>query len=241
MAALTKSWFVYEVFATGDTIIHNQDTYECAVGHVRQTDREPGQGANWQTYWTKTTSGSNTPVVPVTSFARFDNPASGRYITHQGGFIGQGSHNNGVMHFMSIDIEHDITVNLIGVQTFNIPAASGAVVRFGIYGATADGNVGALVLDAGTVAVDVSSGIKSIVINKALPKGRYYLVAVYQGSSGSLTTAVVSDSDYPHWPTQPSVAMSPIVTGVTGALPATVTPVGEATATPSARVFLKVA
>lgn len=125
----------------------------------------------------------------------------------------------GQLGFMSVAFPRAVTLDRIAVNVST--AVAGAVYRLGIYAALADGNVGGLIEESGTV--DASTlGNKALVISRSLPAGRYFLAAVAQdgGSAPSILgiTPVFApwgtSSAYTQWPTRSAVA-----TGVTGALP----------------------
>ena len=65
-------------------------------------------------------------------------------------------------------------------------AESGAVARLGVYADSGGGLPGALVFDAGSVAID-STGSKEVTINETLSPGLYWVVTVAQDSGTSPT------------------------------------------------------
>lgn len=111
-------------------------------------------------------------------------------------------------------------------------AQEGATVRLGVYAADANGDPGALVREFGTVDAS-TTGTKSLTISGGitLAPGLYFMVAVNQGS----TAATISRYGYAtynrpalHGDNNVASTYGMMVrkqTGVTGALPATATPV----------------
>lgn len=73
----------------------------------------------------------------------------------------------------------------IGAQV-TVAGTAGTVVRLGIYADNGNGTPGALVLDAGTIAGDAVASAE-IVISPTLSAGLYWLVAVSQGGTPTMT------------------------------------------------------
>lgn len=77
---------------------------------------------------------------------------------------------------------------------FNVTVigSTGGTVRLGIYADNGSGYPGALVLDAGTVAVATGTGAKTITISQTLTPGLYWLVAAPQGGTTQPTITTVA-------------------------------------------------
>lgn len=137
------------------------------------------------------------------------------------------------------------TLDRIGVYT-TVVGSAGSVIRLGVYRAGANGTDYSLILDAGTVDSTTGPGSLEIDINQSVSHGLYWLVAVAQGAPTTEPTAIMgaAPSGLSHLMATASLAnamQTPtglFTTGVTGALPASVTPyMGD----PSARVGVKIA
>lgn len=137
------------------------------------------------------------------------------------------------------------TLDRIGVYT-TVVGSAGSVIRLGVYRAAANGVDYTLVLDAGTVDSTTGPGALEIDINQSVTHGLYWLVAVAQGAPTTEPTAIMatSPSSVSHMMAAASLVNTMqtctglSTTGVTGALPASVTPyVGD----PTARVAVKIA
>ena len=76
-------------------------------------------------------------------------------------------------------VARDMTVDRIAIEVSAL--AEGASARLGIYNNGTNLYPGSLLLDAGTVSV-ATTGIKTITINQALPKGIYWMVVVSDGN-----------------------------------------------------------
>jgi hypothetical protein len=76
-------------------------------------------------------------------------------------------------------VDKTTTWDRIGFEQTTVGAA-GALIRLGIYADDGLGAPGALTLDAGTVAADSGTGIKTITISQQLTPGVYWLAAVCQ-------------------------------------------------------------
>lgn len=76
-------------------------------------------------------------------------------------------------------VVRDMTVDRIAIEVAVL--AAGASARLGIYNNGTNLYPGTLLLDAGTVSV-ATTGIKTITINQALPKGIYWMVVVSDGN-----------------------------------------------------------
>ena len=77
-------------------------------------------------------------------------------------------------------VARDMTFDRIAIKVVTAGAAS-TKARIGIYAVGTNMYPGALVLDAGEVAVD-STGVKAIVINQSLTKGLYYMAFISDGT-----------------------------------------------------------
>jgi hypothetical protein len=109
--------------------------------------------------------------------------APGWSINAQGTGFG---HNLNQTFYWPITLNSSAIADRIAVRV-TIATSAGGLLRLGIYKAGAGWQPGALVLDAGDVAVD-STGVKAITINQALPAGRY-LLATNSRIAGSLSLA----------------------------------------------------
>jgi len=103
-----------------------------------------------------------------------------------------------------------------------------AIIRLGIYRFDDDGLGLSLIVDAGTVAAD-TTGVKSISIAETLKAGAYFLVGVSQGSPATHPTIRTSQTSFvEQYATVPSTptnfvtgVRTLLISGLTGALPAT--------------------
>ncbi len=84
------------------------------------------------------------------------------------------------LYSVPLIVARAITVDRIACEVTTAGAASTAA-RLGIYNNGTNLHPGALLLDAGTVAVD-STGVKAITINQALSKGIYHLAIISDGA-----------------------------------------------------------
>lgn len=75
-------------------------------------------------------------------------------------------------------LAESITIDRLAIS-MQTPGGAGAVLRLGAWGAGADGQPGALIVDAGTVAAD-SGGIKEATVSAVLPAGRVWFGLVPQ-------------------------------------------------------------
>lgn len=135
------------------------------------------------------------------------------------------------VYYVPISFRRACTLDRIG---FTLTAAvASSVARLGIYTDT-DGRPGSLVVDAGTVSTAAGLGAKEIVISQAVDRGRYWLACVSQGgasgatlwqSFGYATAHLVSAAAAADFNTS-GMASGFRESGVSGALPATATPVG---------------
>lgn len=127
------------------------------------------------------------------------------------------------LYYLPFLITVTTTFDRIAINHALTAAGAGSVVRLGIYNST-DGLPSTLVLDAGpNVDLSTAAGFKFIAISQTLTPGLYWLAAVPQITSGSPTFTVAPPSIAV--PSDGSVsAGTKFQSGVTGALPATATP-----------------
>lgn len=83
-------------------------------------------------------------------------------------------------------VAHKQTWDRIGIAV-QTAGGGGETARLGIYQVGADGLPGALVLDAGTVAVD-GTGDKEIIISQALAPGWYFVALLSDSSTAKIET-----------------------------------------------------
>lgn len=135
------------------------------------------------------------------------------------------------VYYVPISFRRACTLDRIGFTGLTAAVAS-SVARLGIYTDT-DGRPGSLVVDAGTVSTDAGLSAKEIVISQAVDRGRYWLACVSQGGASGATlrsslgyanghlvsSAVAADFN------GGGLASGFYESGVSGALPATATPV----------------
>jgi parallel beta-helix repeat protein len=106
---------------------------------------------------------------------------------------------------------------------------SGSVYRIGIYSDDGTGKPGALLLDAGTVAVDGSAAVQEVTVSLSLPPGLYWVGGAVQNAAttqptmrlvsatgGGFNTTISFGSTLP---STNSARVSYLQTGITGELP----------------------
>lgn len=141
------------------------------------------------------------------------------------------------LYFIPVIVPDAITVDRIAVECTTAVAAQ--VARLGIYNADANGLPSTLLLDAGTVSVG-TTGIKTITISQALTSQPYYLAIVTQTTSGTSAYTGLIAADVAPAAYTSSIRFLSYTSAtdyfngkakyftqntVTGALPATATPV----------------
>ena len=165
-------------------------------------------------------------------FATWPTPASTEYFGSSFAYSNSNTATTlNLLNLWPVPISATMTADRIGCN-IGTTGSAGAVVRLGIYGSTSEYRPGSLVLDAGTLAADATTGNKEITISQSLTAGLYWLALVSQVATcfvrhsvpvfSNMTTAV---NDL----TAPSVQLRG-QTGVTGALPGTVTVSGYTSA-----------
>jgi hypothetical protein len=115
----------------------------------------------------------------------------------------------------------------------------GSVYRLGIYSVDSDDRPSSLVLDAGTVSTP-GAGSYAITISQTLSAGLYWLAGVHQTNQGTGLAIRVSTATHaafiPSGTVSGGIDANPpsclTVSGVTGALPSTVTSTSRATQGP---------
>jgi hypothetical protein len=110
---------------------------------------------------------------------------SGRYYGTNGGAPSTSAVAVGGFSLTPVYIPNDVTVDRIECEVTTI-GTTGAVVRLGIYDSNIDGKPLNLILDAGTVAADGATGVKSQTISQALAPGLYWLMAAGQVAGSTL-------------------------------------------------------
>lgn len=132
-----------------------------------------------------------------------------------------------------LEVPETYPFDQIGVEVTVIGNA-GSQIRLGVYYDDGNGAPSALLLDAGTVPGDGSTGVKSINIGVTLMRGRWWLAAVSQNSATTQPTLRAINSPNPTvGASSPSQAASVAYAhniGVSGALPSTFTPITFTTA-----------
>lgn len=115
----------------------------------------------------------------ITLFRSF---ASGRYYSGPGAGIGGATtFTNQRQFFTPFHVQKATAFNQIMVNC-TVIGNSTAVVRLGIYNDNGSGTPGTLVVDGGTVAVDATTGQKTVTINQTLA-GFYWLSSCVQSAS----------------------------------------------------------
>ncbi len=108
-------------------------------------------------------------------------PATGtvNYSLPGAGFTGASTEANvaNTLYYMPIMTRTTITLDRIAIQVSSSSVTTGSTARLGIYEATINWQPDALIVDAGTVAID-STGIKALTIAETLVAGRYLLVYI---------------------------------------------------------------
>lgn len=143
---------------------------------------------------------------------------SGRYYGTPVSSVSTGSLTDGRMIVSPFPVVKTTALDRIAVDVTTLAAAT--VMRLGIYGSTANGDPGTLVVEAGTVDVS-TTGNKELTIAQTLSPGLYWLAAVAQGGAPVVRVAtgpiMAGDSSLSTAFTQTRCAYS--VTGTSGALP----------------------
>jgi hypothetical protein len=127
--------------------------------------------------------------------------------------------------FIPIIVRQSVTVDQIGINVG--VAEAGSLVRLGLY-ENVDGVLGDLIVDAGTVDGS-TTGNKTITISETLDAGLVWGAAVFQNSTTTLAVPHGLDSGlvkvFGNSPSGASNVPTGFQDGVSGALPATPTPV----------------
>lgn len=132
-----------------------------------------------------------------------------------------------------LDIPRAVTLDQMSINVTSV-AGAGGISRLGLYQDNGNGLPSARILEAGTVATDGSTGIKSITINQSVGRGLLWLAYVAQDATGAQCSGLTG--------VNPLVGMSgasqTIAIGyvhnasVTGSLPATFVPAAFGAAFP---------
>lgn len=131
------------------------------------------------------------------------------------------------------------TLDRLGVE-ITAAGAAGALIRLGIYKANANGADFSLVVDGGTIDGTQGAGFYNVTISQALTTGFHLLCAVSQGAPASRTTVRASGSAGGSARMLSASTQSLVTsgfqpaalstTGVTGALPGSISPTRYGTA-----------
>jgi hypothetical protein len=140
------------------------------------------------------------------------------------------------MHLLPFIVTQTVKVKGISC-TCNTAGGGSAVVRMGIYGALDNGAPGSLIVDGGTVSV-TSTGVKSVVISEMLLPGKYYGALVPQDWTTTQPNfrGLLDGTRNINVPVMPVDGgftggfSSIMITGVSGALPATAGAIANSTA-----------
>jgi hypothetical protein len=134
----------------------------------------------------------------------------------------------GQIHAAPIDLRDSRTFDRIAIEVATPAGSAGSVIRLGIYADRGDlCGPGALVLDAGTVT-STTVGAKTATIDQTLGPGRWWLVAVAQGSPATQPN-MRSSVTIPTFPVSQGSGLSLTACGLafvesaSGALPAALT------------------
>lgn len=134
------------------------------------------------------------------------------------------------IHATPIDLRDSRTFDRLAVEVASTPGSTGSVIRLGIYADRGDlCGPGSLVLDAGTVSA-TTTGVKAATIAQTLGAGRWWLVAVTQGSPvtqpvlrSTLAVPTFPVAQGSSTPANLAGAGLPFVESAAGALPASLT------------------
>lgn len=129
------------------------------------------------------------------------------------------------------------------IATHCTTLSGSALARLGIYADNGRGQPGALVLDAGTVALS-STGVRTITISQVLNPGIYHVASVHQAANTVVQNYTQNPFKYILSTNSPdnysfSVAESYFQNSVSGALPGTFTVGGTGGAGSSVAVYLR--
>lgn len=144
------------------------------------------------------------------------------------------------LYFQPFSVAQETTFDRIAAWV-QVAGNAGSVLRAGVYSDTGTGLPNALLLDAGTQVADTTNE-KDWTISLKLPPGRYWLACAAQSAPTTVPQVIRNNCQIP---THGSDTFSALVqarmglvkTGVTGALPATIT--GWATTAADIRLGLR--
>lgn len=113
---------------------------------------------------------------------------------------------SGTLTAAPIDVGRTVTVTKLAVNV-TVAGATGSVARLGIFSDAGDkASPGALLIDAGTIATDVT-GHREVVLSQALAAGRYWLASVFEGAApGTVYTIASPVTPLGTWLATPHVA-----------------------------------
>lgn len=153
---------------------------------------------------------------------------------------------NGIFRWTPAFIPSNITATRIFAEV-TTAGTSGAVLRLGIYSRTGE-LTGSLVVDAGTIDGTVAA-VQELTINTPLTRGWYYFGAALEGAPATQPTVrVLTPGGSPtgpipagtSLPSAGAVGLGYGATGVTGALPATISGLLSGASAPP-RIGIKIA
>lgn len=150
-----------------------------------------------------------------------------------------GTYADGSLYLLPLDLP-SCTLDRIGIEITIVGGASG-VWRLGLYADDGNGYPGALALDAGTVDATILSSTteRSITISYAHAGGRLWAAIVQQGGAAASTVRQQIGAVFPMGANGPDVAAQGALagyrgaTGVTGALPSSIS---SGSVTPTTRM-----
>lgn len=126
---------------------------------------------------------------------------------------------SGQLCLAPVYLEEAIAINEIGAEV--TVSAAGSSVRAAIYGSDANGRPSSLVVESGTLD-STTIGKKTAVVSATIPRGISWWGLVGQGGSPTMRAATTQSALRPHvmdYDATTFLAVWPLQTGVTGALP----------------------
>lgn len=135
------------------------------------------------------------------------------------------------LYYVPLLVSHTQAFDRIACLHEGSTGGAGSVARLGVYSRAADGNVGALHIDCGTVDLSTAGAFKAVTTSFTLTAGLWWLGLVAQITSGSPTLSVGAPlMSVPS--TDQTSGGSKFQNSVTGALPNPATPGANNVATP---------
>jgi hypothetical protein len=152
---------------------------------------------------------------------------------------------DGTCYFIPFWVTRSMTIDRVNVEVTTALASS--TIRLGIYSSSNDAP-GSLLADFGT-ADSSSTGQKELTVSQAVSAGLYYFAVVRQGGSGTLAVRAVgaSNGSFTSLPATSTTFMHDFgnihlfQTGISGALPGSVSPFNVPTANPFPSVVIRIA